>query len=723
MTALPMPRRFPAILAVLASAALACHRGSVAPSNRTPVILISIDTLRSDHLPAYGYKDVETPHIDALRRDGVLYQHAYAHVPLTLPSHATILTGRLPSDNGVHDNLGFRIADNVATLPELLKRNGYATGAAVSAFVLRKESGIGRGFDLYDDQIDPSSTAISAGRVQRKGSDTVAIAEKWIDERGDEPFFFFLHLYEPHSPYDPPEPYKSRYKPYDGEIAYSDAIVGDFIAHLKQRKIYDRALIILLSDHGEGLGEHGEDEHGIFLYRESLQVPLVVKLPGGAMAGKDVDAAVQLIDVFPTIAQLTATKAGNVPGVSLAEMAGESARHQTERPVYSETLYPRYHFGWSELHSFIDHSAHYIDAPKPELYDLASDPAENHNAIADDRRKLVAMRAAIAPMIKPVAAPSAVSQEEAAKLAALGYIGSTVAADAKDLPDPKDEVATYPLIRRAFQAYDAGRYDEALAAMQELLRRNDRMLDIWDMEARTLEALGRTDEAIDAAKHGLKLSPNSIGLLLMVSKMSLEKEDLVSAQKHAELAMKGEPGAAHDLLARVALARHDLAGAEREAKLALQSRELVLALMTLSRVEIERKNLDGALQYCNRADAAIEQKHGTTLKGLAFLRGDIMARLGRNDDAERAFHDEITLFPRDALAYKHLILLYVTEGRLQDATQLIYSLEKAAPTPPSYAAIATTLRTVGDATGARFWAARGLRQFPNDPTLRKLAAG
>lgn len=710
---------FRLLLAVLLTSA-ACHRGISSPSRTMPVILISIDTLRSDHLPAYGYDRVATPHLDDFRRDAILFQRAWSHVPLTFPSHATILTGRLPADTGVRDNVGFKLNPQAPLLAELLHNNGYATGAAVSAWVLRSETGLVRGFDFYDDQIDVASNAMIIGRVQRKGSETIAAAKQWLGAHRDKPPFFFLHLYEPHSPYDPPEPYKSRYPlAYDGEIAYTDELVGDFLEFLKREDLYDDALILILSDHGEALGEHGEDEHGIFVYREDIQVPLLMKLPKQAMKGSTFAEPVQLTDVFPTIAEMTATKydAKAVAGRSLIELL----QHPAVRSVYSESFYPRFHYGWSDLHSLITGNDHYIQAPKPELYDLGHDSAELRNVLGDQRRTYVAMKAAIAPLIREASAPAPISAEEAQKLAALGYIGSTAApAGAADLPDPKDKVRASSVIRRAFSSYDRGDYEGALAACQELLRDNERMLDIWDIMSRALENLGRTDEAIAAAKEGLKLSPQTTHLALMIAKMSIEKNDLDTAQKHAELALQAEPGAAHDLLARIALARGDYAKAESEAKMALGSRERILALMTLARIEVERKNYAGALEYADRADAALRQQRSTSVKGLNYLRGDILARMGRNEEAEAAFREEIRLFPKDAQAYKNLILLLVTEGRADEATQLVFDLEKASPTPPSYVAIATTLKTVGDTQGYRYWTVRGLQRFPNDPSLRRL---
>ena len=247
---------------LLPSAFISCG-GKVsipAGSRGTPVFLISIDTLRSDHLPAYGYKNVDTPNIDALRSDGILYERAYSHCPLTLPSHSTVFTGILPAENGVRDNIGFQLDEKVQTLPAVMKANGYSTGAAVSAFVLRKETGISRGFDIYDDQVEALGRGKSMGRIQRGGDETVKVAETWAATHTSGPLFYFLHLYEPHSPYDPPEPYKSKYAlAYDGEIAHVDHIVGEFIELLKSKDLYDQSLIILFSDHGEGLKEHREE--------------------------------------------------------------------------------------------------------------------------------------------------------------------------------------------------------------------------------------------------------------------------------------------------------------------------------------------------------------------------------------------------------------------------------------------------------------------------------
>ena len=254
----------------------ACSRGR----GVGPVVLISIDTLRADHLPAYGYTKVRTPNIDALAAGAAVFEHAWSHAPQTLPAHTSILSGQLPFETGVRDNVGFTVKPDQWLIQKALAARGWPTGGFVSAFVLRKATGIGQGFDTYDSEMPPSSGELSIGQVQRKGEETLAAAEKWLEARdAARPFFLFFHIYEPHKPYAPP-PRFAGYAPYDGEVAYADEIVGRLFDRLRAMDLYDRSTIILLSDHGEGLGDHGEQEHGLFLYRETTHVPLIVKLPG-----------------------------------------------------------------------------------------------------------------------------------------------------------------------------------------------------------------------------------------------------------------------------------------------------------------------------------------------------------------------------------------------------------------------------------------------------------
>ncbi|MEA2236619.1 MAG: hypothetical protein QOC81_1343 [Thermoanaerobaculia bacterium] len=702
------------LLALAVMAGTACdHKAKVA--EHPPVIIISIDTLRSDHLPAYGYRGVETPSIDSFARNAIVFDRAFSHCPLTLPSHATILTGLLPADTGVRDNMGFKLDPAKATLAQVLKNNGYATGAAVSAYVLRRDTGIARGFEFFDDHI-PEHADQSLGGIQRSGIETEAIAEKWIGAHASQPVFFLLHLYEPHAPYDAPEPYRSRFKPYDAEVANADAIVGRFLDSLKQLGMYDRALIILLSDHGEGLGDHGEDEHGIFLYRESIQVPLIVKLPGSSHASR-VDGTVGLRDVMPAI--LEELHIGLPPGLTSRPLFEGSA---PSRDVYSETFYPRLHFGWSDLHSLTDGTKHYIEAPRPELYDLHTDPGETTNLAGTDRRTYFAMKQTITPMLKEAVAAAAVPPEEAVKLAALGYIGSAGnAAPGEALPDPKDKLQTFRDLRSAFALFRAGDNVSALAAFQTILRENPRMTDVWDVTAKTYWRLGREDEAIAAAKQGLKTNPESPILAMTVANFALDAGHIDDARQHAEIALRLDPSRAHEILARVFLARGDLANAEKEARMATGGGDRAAANVTLARVLKQANRYQESLASLDEAARIIATEHKPPFAGLAFLRGDLLARLGRNEEAEQALKQEIALSPGDARAYQSLIVLLVSEGRGDEATRLVYQLINAAPTAANFAAIAETLKTLGDGNGSRYWATRGLQKFPRDPRIRKYA--
>ncbi|MGZ7041567.1 MAG: sulfatase-like hydrolase/transferase [Thermoanaerobaculia bacterium] len=419
--------------------ALACAR-----KPQPPVILITIDTLRADHLPAYGYRDVATPAIDSLRRDGVLFSSAWSHCPMTLPSHVSILTGQLPTEHGVRNNVGFSVQpDRHPTISQALHAGGYATGAMVSAFVLRGRTGLAQAFDTYDD-VDQASRSATALDLERPASVTAQHAIQWIRERGNGPFFLFVHFFEPHAPYEPPEPFRSRFaNPYDGEIATADAAVGQIIDELKRRQIYTEAMIILTADHGEGLGDHGEKQHSVLLYTETIRVPLIVKLPGNDRAGTTIATPVQHADIATTIAAVTRVPfKGGQTSRSLFEAQGS-------RSIYSETLYPRIHLGWSDLASLFDGADHYIESPRPELYDLRHDPRETTDVIATRRRDAARLRSALQQFRTAIPESGPIDPDVAASLAALGYVGSPGAANRNRaaLVNPRDHIGEYERVR------------------------------------------------------------------------------------------------------------------------------------------------------------------------------------------------------------------------------------------------------------------------------------
>jgi choline-sulfatase len=715
------PGRLGAAACALSLLAAGCRRGA---SRETfpgaPLILVSVDTLRSDHLPAYGYTRVETPALDALRKDSILFERAWSHVPLTLPSHASILTGREPSAHGVHDNLGYHLKAEIPTLAELLKKQGYETGAAISCFVLKKESGIARGFDFYDDAVEPAEGQAALGRVQRAGPETERLLEGWIAARPTSgKLFAFLHLYEPHTPYEPPEPFKTRYaaQPYDGEIAQSDAIVGKFLAFLKARGLYDRALIVFLSDHGEGLGDHGESEHGMFLYREALQVPLFVKLPDGKRAGETVGTPAALFDVFTTLAE-----AAGVPGFtrpegtrSLLDPPGAPPRR-----ILSETFFPRIHFGWSDLSSLFDGRWHYIEAPRAEIYDVAADPGEKTNRLAEKPDALRSMLAE-AGKRKPVYESAGDLDPEARKkLASLGYLSAgPSSANAGGLDDPKDRIRTFEELRTGLGDLSAGNSAKAHAIFTKLLKENPRMLDVWDMDSKVLIQLGRPEEALAAVKKTVDLAPEAARApyLREVANLCLQLGKWDEGAKHAEaLRALGDPDA-EDIAARAALGKGDFAAAEPAARAAYDKgsgKTKVRGALVLGRLAVMRNDLVSAQKWVDEA-TALSADDKLIQSGLHMLRGDVLARQGRAPEAEGEFLEEIRLYPDRLDARVSLSALYASAGRREDARRTLIQLVTRQPNPESFLLAIRTFRATEDPAGEREMRREAKHRFPRDP--------
>jgi arylsulfatase A-like enzyme len=529
----------------------------VAPA--APIVLVSIDTLRPDHLPPYGYAGVETPAIDALRRDSVLFARAYSQVPLTLPSHVSILTGLLPPAHGVRDNGGFHLdASAHPTLPVLLHDAGYATGGFVSSFVLHPTTGIDAGFDVYD--AGHPGEPLRAAILERRGADTVDAALRWLEGIPRErPFFLFVHLYEPHAAYRPPEPFATRYRarPYDGEIASADAALGALLAGLRRTGLYERAAIVLLSDHGEGLGDHGERGHGILLYREELQVPLLVKLPGEVRAGSTVERPAALVDVAPTVLRLVGRP---VPAAMQGQdLLAYATTRAAPRQIYAETLYPRLHLGWSELVSLVDGRWHYVHGPTPELFDLAADPRETHNAIGAERRTYSQLRAAAVAATRLPETTGSVDAESARRLASLGYAGTPRLARGA-LADPRARRAAIGDLEAAGAATWEGRWRDCASILDRTLAAEPALLDGWFSLGACRERLGEPEAALVAYRRALALAPDAPEALFFVARTLYGLGRLDEAKRHAEamVATELEGRDGHQMLAAIALRQGDL---------------------------------------------------------------------------------------------------------------------------------------------------------------------
>jgi arylsulfatase A-like enzyme/cytochrome c-type biogenesis protein CcmH/NrfG len=685
---------------LLAGAAIVSWRLWPAGTGRPgdgPIILVSIDTLRADHLPVYGYRKVDTPVIDAFARDGVVFDRAYAHSPQTFPSHTSILSGQLPFETGIRDNVGFTLDNRPTWLPELVHKRGFVSGGVVSAFVLRKETGINRGFDFYDSQMPPARPDKPMGQVQRRGEDSLGVAERWMEGLASPRFFLFFHIYEPHKPYEPPARF-ARYAPYDGEIAYSDEIVGRLFAFLREHHWYDRATIILLADHGEGLGDHGEQEHGLFVYQETIHVPLIVKLPNGAHGGRRVGVPVQHIDLVPTILEwLGIDRPRELRGRSLAALLDGRASTVPETPLYAEALFGRYHFGWSDLYALTDARYRFIRAPRPELYDLDRDPRELRNVVPERPTTAAAMRSVLDRLLAGVNVDTQqrVAKEDLERLQALGYVGSQMAVPASaasdSLPDPKDKAAVLDQYRRASELSAQRKYDDAIAAYRAILQTDPGMKDVWLQLGEELLRAGRYAESVDAFKRLVQLDPTDPNGLVSVATVLVKLNRLDEAVATAEAALRMLPASdrrmrtsALEVIVNAGLTRKDPAVARAAAARAAEvDPEYPLPTYVEGVIAYNAGRYEQALPLFQETARRL-QARTLAIPGLYYYLGDIFGRLGDEREAETAFAAELRLSPENVRARAGLAMLYRASGRNDEAERAIADLLRIVPTPEGY---------------------------------------
>ncbi len=499
---------------------------------RPNVLLITIDTLRADKLGCYGSPRVKTPNIDQLAKKSVLFTRAYAHNPLTLPSHANILTGATPLYHGVHDNENFNLRDQFLTLAEYLKNRGYSTGAVVGAYPLDSRFGVAQGFDFYDDNVAPKgSPKNSAG--ERKAGDVAAVVKSWLKWQKSE-WFLWMHVFDPHFPYEPPEPFLSQYpdKPYNGEVAYVDSVLGDLFRYLEAGDLFERTLVVLTSDHGESLGDHGEKTHGILAYNSVLWVPLVVFFPGLRPAKVDQPAA--HVDIFPTICDLLGLeKPANLQGVSLASAI--RGKPGPARLIYFESLEPYYNFGWAPLRGFIAGKQKFLDSPIPELYDLDVDFNETINRL--DNTAPSQFRIRLNRLMETLSHPEAegakkrYDQRTREMLRSLGYAGGP-GDERKDKFGPQDDVKVLlPAFNRCNIAYtlkDVGEIDRGIAELQKMIAGGVRIYQPYVYLAELLRQKERIPDASRVLEEGIRRFPANYEILRLYS------ENLIDAGQNEE---------------------------------------------------------------------------------------------------------------------------------------------------------------------------------------------
>ncbi len=616
-------------------------------ASRRDVFLITIDTLRADHVHCYGYDRVQTPSLDQLAKQGVRFTQAFTPSPITNSSHASILTGLLPSAHGVSD-FGVPLAASHLTLAETLKKRGYRTAAFIGAVILDSKAlapGLDRGFEFYDNFPAQSETKSRWGRVERRGMEVVEHAETWLNAHPAGPHFVWVHLYDPHDPYEPPPPYSEIYKDrlYDGEIAYADSALGHFLAYLKKQGWYESSLIVVVGDHGEGLGEHHEDTHGIFLYDSTTHVPLLVKLPEQREAGRTVEAQVRTTDIMPSILEVLGVLApARLDGESLGPfLTGTGAAPRT---VFGETDYPL-RFGWAPLRSVRKEGLKFIEAPKPELYDLPSDPNElqNHYVPWDPRvqklRKILAELSAKSPAPAKTS-PATVSAGTIDELHALGYLGSADAGSATDvpepslLPDPKDKIEEQNLLHTAMMASEDGETDKARAALEKVLQLDDRSVLALSQLGRLEMSSGNYAKAAGYLRRAHAARPDDAAAAFEYGRALELSGDLPGARDalHASLKLNPNQFAARLSLGRVYLSLNDLKEAEDQLEAAVLTQPgSVEAQIGLAKALIRQKKFADAVEL-------LEPIAGASSSGpeMFQLLSDAYAGLGRRQEAERA---------------------------------------------------------------------------------------
>jgi arylsulfatase A-like enzyme/Flp pilus assembly protein TadD len=485
-------------------------------NSRLNVLLITIDTLRPDRLSCYSSPYLKTPNIDSLAENGVLFTRAFAHMPLTLPSHTNILLGLTPLFHGVHDNNNFIVREEFLTLAEHLKTYGYSTGAFVGAYLLDSRFGLSQGFDVYDDNYQRShGRKITA--LERKAEEVVDKALSWLKIQSS-PWFLWIHCFDPHDPYDPPEPFKSQYQKnlYDGEVAYVDFVLGKLLNYMRDNNLFDQTLVVFTADHGESLGQHQEMTHGFLAYNGTLWVPLIMRFPGSPKA--QVSHFVSHIDIFPTVCDiLQIDKPRVLQGSSLVSLI-KSGKF-SKRPIYFESLYPYYSRGWAPIRGFIQDEEKFIDSPIPEIYDLNKDFGELRNlaSVKIVEQKREKLRQLINSLSSPRAnlAEQKMDRESLEKLRSLGYISSSQVSR-KEKFGPEDDVKVYlPYNNKSIQAielYQEGKAQEGIELLKKVIEEKRSLDSAYSNLAFLYEQEGRTKDALEVMRLGLQNIPLSYEL-------------------------------------------------------------------------------------------------------------------------------------------------------------------------------------------------------------------
>jgi arylsulfatase A-like enzyme/cytochrome c-type biogenesis protein CcmH/NrfG len=646
------------------------------------VLLVSIDTLRADALGCYGRPGAETPWIDRLAQGGVRFERAHAHNVVTLPSHANLLSGQYPLAHGVRDNSGFRFVDR-PTLATLLKTRGYRTAAFVSSFALDSRFGLDAGFDVYDDRLAGAETRTAFLMPERRGPETVQAAMRWLGAQGEAHVLCLLHLYEPHFPYQPPEPFARRFprEPYQGEVAAADAALEPLLRPILEAGEAGRTLVVLTSDHGEALGDHGEQTHGIFAYEATLRVPLILYAPR-RLRPMVVSAPVRHVDVLPTVLDLLGvTPPSDLAGRSLLPLISGGSTQGA--PSYFEALSSSLNQGWAPLRGVIDGQLKYVDLPVPELYDIAADPGESRNLAAARTVDLERLRGLLS-RLRSTEREARRSPEEAStveRLRALGYVAAREPVPARERyteeDDPKRLIDVDARASEVLRLYHAGDLEGALALSRENIRRRPNMPLAYLHEAYLLRERGDLDGAVDAARKAVALRPGDeesvalLGVYLTQAGRPREAVDLLepyATDSRPDLDVLTARGMGLSALGR----RQEALATFARARETDPSNPMVLVNigtvhLMAGEMERARESFESAL----RIDADLARAHNSL--------GVIAARQGRLDEAIERWKRAASLDPRDYQTLFNLGSVLRGQGRAAEARPYLEAYLRAAP--------------------------------------------
>lgn len=686
-------------VAVVAAAGAGWWYARESPAHQGPIVLISVDGIPAADLPAYGARRTDTPAIDALAADAVVFERAYSHSPQVLPSHASMLSGRLPPGHGVRDDAGFALAEDARTLPELLRNRGFTTGGAVSTYLLRRETGVARGFTFFDGEL-PQAPGVETPAVERQGTLTVEAAERWMEKQDDQRFFLFVQVNEPHA----------------------DLAVTRLTQALRQRELYDDATIVLV-------GDRGEVGSGMSLDEKALRVPLLLKQPDGEGAGRRVPFPVQHVDLVPTILDLVrAPVPGGLDGRSLRDLLADEEVTLPGEPTYAEALTAHYRFGGDPIFALAEGRYRYVRGATEELTAIAPPAADDLGSgeagVAGRLRS--ALDAMAEPSVpEPTARPAADEEE---RLALLGYLANLRLAPAGG---PKLDAAAQAALVEAHRAaavlIGQKKYSAGIRALQALAARHSTLAPLHYQIGSLLVRTGRLDEAIGAFRTAQELRPESADVTLALADVLLRTGEIGPAGEQADAAIElardsegRDLAAAHEMAARVALAGKDAdtalehARAAQSADPALPVEQFVAGrlLYDEGRYEDAAEAFESAVEHANET--------GRTLADLHLYHGESLAELQQYADAEVQFREELRAFPRNIQAYTSLAMLYRASNRNALVEDVLNEMVAATPTPEGYAVAARLWTMLGDRSRAEALRSDARARFRDDPSLALL---